>query len=85
MNLKFRDYLIDPSLSKADVDNCFQQAEMECGVREKQSTEMEEGETQSWENGDVYLDIVPKKGKVNLGRMTSVCKRPPYWEFKTSH
>ncbi|CAF9939216.1 hypothetical protein IMSHALPRED_001252 [Imshaugia aleurites] len=62
MNLKFRDYLVDPSINKADVDNCFQQAEMECGVREKQSTEMEEGETQRWENGDVYLDIVPKKG-----------------------
>lgn len=61
MNIKFRDYDLQPERNESDVDRCFQKAVMECGDRAKHFIEMEDHQFQCWESGDVLFGIVPKK------------------------
>ena len=86
MNLKFKFYELDSNRNPIDVDKCFQQAMTECGEREKQFIEMKEDESQGWNSGNIFLDILPRKeGKdyfqnnrplIRL-RLTGSCKINP--------
>ena len=62
MNIKFKDYELQPDRNETDVDKCFQKAMMACSDREKHFTEMEEDILVQWDSGDVLIEIKPGRG-----------------------
>lgn len=47
--------------NETDVDRCLQKAMLACGDRGKHFTAMTDGETYEWENGQVFLRVLPEK------------------------
>ncbi|KAL9065259.1 MAG: hypothetical protein Q9161_008338 [Pseudevernia consocians] len=62
VNIKFKDYEFNNDRNETDVDECFRKAMRECSDRAKHFTVMTEDESKSWESGDVFLDLLPRKG-----------------------
>ncbi|CAF9911508.1 MAG: hypothetical protein ALECFALPRED_007344 [Alectoria fallacina] len=73
VNIKFKDYELDPDRNETDVDKCFQKAMMACSDREKHFTEMEQDANVQWDSGDVVIEIMPRRGVSQT--------RPPYMEL----